>query len=60
MLAFLFCGHSERQTMPTDLDPVSARKRAAQSQAQPEITMLLFWLIIGLGMLGLLFEIVRQ
>jgi hypothetical protein len=46
--------------MPTDLDPVSARKRSAQAQAQPEITMLLFWLIISLGMLGLLFEIVRQ
>jgi hypothetical protein len=46
--------------MPTGLDPVSARKRAAQAQARPEITMLLFWLIISFGMLGLLFEIVRQ
>jgi hypothetical protein len=46
--------------MPTDLNPVSARKRAAQAQAQPEITMLLFWLIICLGMIGLLFEVVGQ
>jgi hypothetical protein len=42
--------------MPTDFEPVSARKRA-QAQAQPEITMLLFWLIICLGMVGLLFEV---
>jgi hypothetical protein len=46
--------------MPTDLDPVSARKRAAQAQAQPEITMLLFWVIISLGMLGLLFEVLAR
>jgi hypothetical protein len=46
--------------MPTDLGPVSARKRAAQAQAQPEITMLLFWLIICLGMLGLLFEVLAR
>jgi len=46
--------------MPTDLDRVSARKRAAQAQAQPEITMRLFWLIISLGMLGLLFEVVGR
>ena len=46
--------------MPTDFDPVSGRKRVAQAQAQPEITMLLFWLIICLGMVGLLFEVVGK
>jgi hypothetical protein len=46
--------------MPTDLDGVSARKRAAQAHVQTDITMLLFWLIICLGMLGVLFEVVRQ
>ena len=46
--------------MPTDFEPVSVRKRAAQAQAQPEITMLLFWLIICLGMVGLLFEVVGR
>jgi hypothetical protein len=45
--------------MPTDLDAVSARKRAAKAQAQSEITIMLFWLIIGLVMIGLLFEVVR-
>jgi hypothetical protein len=46
--------------MPTDFEPVSARKRAAQAQAQPEIRMLSFWLIICLGMVGLLFEVVGK
>ena len=46
--------------MPTDFEPVSARKRVAQAQAQPEITMRLFWLIISLGMLGLLFEVLAR
>ena len=46
--------------MPTDLDPVSARKRAAQAQAQPEIAMLLFWLIVCFGMFGLLFEVLAR
>jgi hypothetical protein len=45
--------------MPTDLDAVSARRRAAKAQAQTEITILPFWLIIGLGMIGLLFEVLR-
>ena len=34
-----------RSTMPTDLAPAFARKRAAQAKLQTEITMLLFWLI---------------
>jgi len=46
--------------MPTDLDAASARKRAAQAHAQTEITILLVWLIICLGMLGLLFEVLGQ
>jgi hypothetical protein len=46
--------------MPTDLDPAFARKRAAQAQAQTEITILLFWLIICLGMLGVLFEVLSR
>jgi hypothetical protein len=47
--------------MPTDLDAaVTARKRAAQAQAQTLITITLVWVIICLGMLGLLFEAVRQ
>jgi len=37
--------------MPTDLAPAFARKRAAQAKLQTEITMLLFWLIICLGLL---------
>ena len=40
-----------RSTMPTDLAPAFARKRAAQAKLQTEITMLLFWLIICLGLL---------
>jgi Na+/pantothenate symporter len=43
--------------MPTDLDPAFARKRAAQAQTQTQTTMLSFWLIICLGMIGLLFEL---
>jgi hypothetical protein len=44
--------------MPTDLDAaVTARKRAEQAQAQTETTIKLVWIIIWLGMLGLLFEV---
>jgi Na+/pantothenate symporter len=43
--------------MPTNLDPAFARKRAAQAQTQTQIIMLSFWLIICLGMIGLLFEL---
>jgi hypothetical protein len=37
--------------MPTDLAPAFARKRAAQAKLQNEITMLLFWLIVSVGLL---------
>jgi hypothetical protein len=37
--------------MPTDLVSAFARKRAAQAKLQTEITMLLFWLIVSLGLL---------
>ena len=37
--------------MPTDLGPAFARKRAALAKLQTEITMLLFWLIVSLGLL---------
>jgi len=37
--------------MPTDIAPALARKRAAQAKLQTEITMLLFWLIVSLGLL---------
>jgi hypothetical protein len=43
--------------MPTDLDPAFARKRAAQAQAQTETTIVLVWLVICVGMLGVLFEV---
>jgi hypothetical protein len=43
--------------MPTDLDAVSARKREEQAQTQTLITTTLVWVIICLGMLGLLFEV---
>jgi len=47
--------------MPTDLDPAFARKRAEQAHAQAESMIVLVWLTICLvGMLGLLFEVVRQ
>jgi hypothetical protein len=47
--------------MPTDLDTaVAARKRAEQAQTQTLVTIVLVWVIICLGMLGLLFEIIRQ
>jgi len=46
--------------MPTDLDAVSARKRAEQSHAQTEITMLLFWVIICIGMLGVVLKVFGQ
>jgi len=46
--------------MPTDLEAVSALKREAKAQAQTEITILLVWLIICLGMLGLLFEVLGR
>jgi hypothetical protein len=37
--------------MPTDLNPAFARKRAAQAKLQTEITILLFWLIMCVGLL---------
>jgi hypothetical protein len=47
--------------MPTDLDAaVSARKRAEKAETQTLITIALVWAIICLGMLGLLFAVVRQ
>jgi len=45
--------------MPTDLDAVSARRRAAKAHARTKITMLSFWVIICLGMLGLLLKGLR-
>jgi hypothetical protein len=42
--------------MPTDLYAASARKRA-QAQAQTEIAMLLFWVFVCFGMLGLVLEV---
>jgi len=51
----------EAAIMPTDLDAaVSARKRAEQAQTQTLVTIVLVWIIICLGMVGLLFEVVRQ
>ena len=48
--------------MPTDLDAAraAARKREAQAQTQTLVTIMLVWAIISLGMLGLMFEVVRQ
>jgi hypothetical protein len=44
--------------MPTDLDAaVAARKRAVQAQTQTLVTIVLVWVIIFLGMLGVLFEV---
>jgi len=43
--------------MPTDLDAASARKRAEQSHAQIEITIILVCLIICLAMFGVVFEV---
>jgi hypothetical protein len=43
--------------MPTDLDAVSRRKRAAQADAQTTITLMSVCLIIYLGTLALVFEI---
>jgi hypothetical protein len=37
--------------MPTDLNSALGRKRAAQAKLQTEITVLLFWLIMCLGLL---------
>jgi hypothetical protein len=37
--------------MPTDVDQAFARKRAVQAKVQTEITMLLSWLIMCLGLL---------
>jgi hypothetical protein len=55
-------GHSKRPLiMPTDLDTaVSARKRAEQTQRQTLVTIVLVWVIICLGMLGLLFEVLGR
>jgi hypothetical protein len=47
--------------MPTDLDTaVAARKRAAQAHTQTLVTIVLVWVIISLGMLGLLFEVLAR
>jgi Na+/pantothenate symporter len=46
--------------MPTDLDAVSARRRAAKAHAQTKITMLSFWVIICVGVLGLLLKVFAQ
>jgi hypothetical protein len=43
--------------MPTDLDPAFARKRAVQTHAQAETTIMLICLIIFLGIFGLVFEV---
>ena len=43
--------------MPTDLDPAFARKRALQAQAQTETTIVLVWLVICVGMFGLVPEV---
>jgi hypothetical protein len=52
---------SERQIMPTDLDaPAAARKREAEAQTRALVTTTLIWVIISLGMLGLLFEVVSR
>ena len=49
-------GHSERPLiMPTVLDPAFARKRAAQAQAETRIVLL--WLVICVGMFGLVLEV---
>jgi hypothetical protein len=45
--------------MPTDLEAVSARKRAQQAQGQSDITIMLVSLIIYLGMLVLLLKVVE-
>jgi hypothetical protein len=42
--------------MPTDLEAASARKRAEQAQAQTETTIMLVWLVVYLGLLGLVYE----
>jgi hypothetical protein len=46
--------------MPTDLEAVSARKRAEEAHAQTGITIMLVCVIIFLGMLGLVFEVFGQ
>ena len=49
---------SERSLiMPTDLEAASARKRAEQAQAQTETTIMLVWLVVYLGLLGLVYEV---
>ena len=48
--------HSENN-MPTDLDPAFARKRALQAQAQTETTIVLVWLVICVGMFGLVLKV---
>jgi hypothetical protein len=59
---FTVTGIREPLVMPTDLGTPSAPKRKAQvqAQAQAETTMLLFWGIICLGMLGVLFEVLGR
>jgi hypothetical protein len=52
---------SEVLTMPTDLDALSRRKRAAQTdQTQATITAMSVCLIIYLGVLVLMLEVVGQ
>ena len=46
--------------MPTDLEAASARKRAEQAQAQTEATIMLVWLVVYLGLLGLVYEVFGQ
>jgi hypothetical protein len=47
--------------MPTDLRVASERKRkAAQGQMQTEVTILLVFVIIFLGMFGLVYEVFAQ
>ena len=38
----------------------TARKRAEQAQAQTETTIMLVWLVVYLGLLGLVYEVFGQ
>jgi hypothetical protein len=47
--------------MPTDLDAALAeRKRAARAETQTLVAIMLVWLIICFGILGVLFEVVGR
>jgi hypothetical protein len=46
--------------MPTDLDPVAARKREAQADGQIDIKIMLVCVIISLGSLMLVYEVFGQ